>query len=100
MRFFYGFFVGVLATVIAAILYLAFAGGEYLLVLSPRYQEMKSSLASLEKAAQQRDQLATKLEDLERRFRDLAERFTEIQPGRAEPTALPSPLPEETPAVP
>ena len=31
IRFVYGFILGVLTTVIAAILYLAFAGGEYLL---------------------------------------------------------------------
>ena len=81
MRFLYGVILGILASVIGAILYLALVGGEYLLILSPKYQEMKSRLASLEKAEAQRDALAGRLQDLERRFTDLGQRLTELHGG-------------------
>ena len=64
MRFVYGFILGVLASVISAILYLAFAGGEYLLQLSPHYHEMVSSISSLKEAKEQRDQLTARLDAL------------------------------------
>lgn len=79
MRFVYGFIAGLLVCVIGAILYLALGGGEMLLVLSPQYHEMKSKISALEKAEQQRDQLASKLEDLEKRFGELSQRFTDLQ---------------------
>lgn len=78
MRFLYGLILGIITSVIAAILYLAFAGGDYLLVLSPKYHDMRSRLGELEKAEQQRAQLAEKLGKLEERFRDLARRFESL----------------------
>jgi hypothetical protein len=86
MRFLYGFILGILSAVIAAILYLALGGGDYLLVLSPTYHEMKSSIDSLQRAAQQRDQLAGKLDDLEKRFSDLSRRFAELHAASKSPT--------------
>jgi hypothetical protein len=95
MRFLYGVILGVLASVIGAILYLALAGGEYLLILSPKYQEMKSRLAALEKAEAQRDELATRLQDLERRFTDLGQRLTALRgEGGAPAPTIPEPAPE------
>jgi hypothetical protein len=106
MRFIYGVFLGFLITVIGAILYLAFAGGDYLLVLSPKYQEMKTERAALERAAQQRDVLAQKLTDLEERFRELGERFADMEvtgrtaPRPSEPVpAAAEPAPAAAPAV-
>ena len=98
MRFLYGVILGVLASVIGAILYLALAGGEYMLILSPKYQEMKSRLAALEKAEAQRDELASRLQDLERRFTDLGQRLTALHGdgGVAAPT-IPEPAPEVEP---
>ena len=102
MRFLYGVILGILASVIGAILYLAIVGGEYLLILSPKYQELKSRVAALEKAEEQRDQLAARLQDLERRFTDLGQRLTELRgvaPAIAAPaTPSPEPEPEQTPA--
>lgn len=116
MRFLYGVILGVLASVISSILYLALAGGEYLLILSPRYQELRSRVVALEKAEEQRDQLADRLQELERRFTDLSQRFTEmrggagaaaIAPGAADslatqemPEASPSPPPGGDDALP
>ena len=80
MRFLYGLILGIIASVIAAILYLAFAGGEYLLALSPKYHDMRSRIGELEKAEQQRALLAEKLGRLEERFRDLARRFESLRP--------------------
>ena len=100
MRFLNGVILGILACVIGAILYLALAGGEYLLILSPKYQEMKSRLASLERAEAQRDELATRLQDLERRFTDLGQRLTELRGGgapAAPPITAPEPAPEPEP---
>lgn len=79
MRFLYGLIFGFLATLVAAILYLAIGGGDYLLVLSPKYHEMRTSIESLQKAEQQRDHLASKLDMLEKRFNDLAERYAQLQ---------------------
>ncbi len=78
MRFLYGLIFGVLATLIASILYLAIGGGDYLLVLSPKYHEMKTSIDMLQKAEQQRDQLAGKLDGLEKKFNELAQRYAEL----------------------
>lgn len=96
MRFLYGLILGILASLIAAILYLALAGGEYLLILSPRYQEMRSRLLTLEKAEAQRDQLADRLRDLERRFTELSARFSGIS---AESDDLPAPSPAPSPSL-
>ena len=79
MRFIYGFIFGVLASTIGAILYLAFAGGEYLLQLSPHYHEITSEVATLRDAKQQRDQLATRLDMLAKSFDELTRRFGEMQ---------------------
>ena len=112
MRFLYGVILGVLASVISSILYLALAGGEYLLILSPRYQELRSRVVALERAEEQRDQLADRLQELERRFTDLSQRFTEMRGGtngaseshgtdslttQEAPAATPSPAPAEDP---
>src|SRR5262245_2344133 len=85
MRFVYGFILGVLASVIGAILYLAFAGGEYLLQLSPHYHEMVSSIASLKDAKEQRDQLTARLDALADGFDQLTRRFNELQETTREP---------------
>jgi hypothetical protein len=124
MRFVYGFILGVLASVISAILYLAFAGGEYLLQLSPHYHEMVSTIASLKDAKEQRDQLSARLDALADGFDQLTRRFNELQEGASEPSHRgaappseaasaapegtsagtppphPKPRPEPTPAVP
>lgn len=98
MRFLYGVILGVLASLIGAILYLALAGGEYLLILSPQYQEMKSRLAALEKAEAQRDELASRLQDLERRFTDLGQRLTALRgDGGAPAPSIVEPSPEAAP---
>jgi hypothetical protein len=97
MRFLYGLVLGVLGSLIAAILYLALAGGDVLLVLSPKYQDMRSRLASAEKAAEQRDHLAEKLETLESKFNDLTRRFTEMQAARP---AVPTPAAAATAGAP
>jgi len=103
MRFIYGFILGVLVSVIVAILYLAFLGGDYLLQLSPRYHDMASTIASLREAKEQRDQLAVRLDALADGFDQLTRRFNELQetvrqpPHRAPGSEAPAPLPEPTP---
>ncbi|MET0152768.1 MAG: hypothetical protein ABW298_09200 [Candidatus Binatia bacterium] len=86
MRFVYGFILGVLASVISAVLYLAFAGGEYLLQLSPHYHEMVSTIGSLKEAREQRDQLSARLDALADGFDQLTRRFNELQEATSEPT--------------
>jgi hypothetical protein len=108
MRFVYGFILGVLASVISAILYLAFAGGEYLLQLSPHYHEMVSSIASLKEAKEQRDQLTARLDALAEGFDQLTRRFNELQETTREPmhhapgvqSGAPPPVPEAVPPPP
>jgi uncharacterized phage infection (PIP) family protein YhgE len=110
MRFVYGLILGVLASVISAILYLAFSGGEYLLQLSPRYHEMVSTIASLKDAKDQRDQLAARLDALADGFDQLTRRFNELQEttrdpahrGAASPGDAPvaAPAPEASPPRP
>ena len=78
MRFIYGFIMGVLVTIISAILYLAFASGDYVLQLSPHYHEMTSTIASLKEAKEQRDQLAARLDTLANGFEQLTRRFNEL----------------------
>jgi hypothetical protein len=85
MRFIYGFIMGVLVTVIAAILYLAFSSGDYVLQLSPHYHEMTSTIASLKEAKEQRDQLAARLDTLANGFEQLTRRFNELQETTREP---------------
>ncbi len=85
MRFIYGLIMGVLATVISAILYLAFANGDYLLQLSPHYHEMTSTIASLKEAKEQRDQLAARLDTLTNGFEQLTRRFNDLQEATKEP---------------
>jgi hypothetical protein len=85
MRFIYGFIMGVLVSVIGAILYLAFANGEYLLQLSPHYHEMTSTIASLKEAKEQRDQLAARLDTLTNGFEQLTRRFNDLQEATKEP---------------
>lgn len=79
MRFIYGFILGVLVSVVSAILYLAFTGGDYLLQLSPRYHEMVSTIESLREAKGQRDELASRLDTLTESFDDLTRRFNQMQ---------------------
>ena len=86
MRFVYGFILGVLVTVISAILYLAFANGEYLLQLSPHYHEMTSTIVSLKEAKEQRDQLAARLDTLANGFEQLTHRFNDLQETTREPS--------------
>jgi hypothetical protein len=95
MRFVYGFILGVLASVISAILYLAFAGGEYLLQLSPRYHEMVSTIASLKEAKEQRDQLSVRLDALADGFDQLTRRFNELQDAASESSHRGAGLPSE-----
>ena len=97
MRFIYGFIMGVLATVISAILYLAFANGDYLLQLSPQYHEMTSTIVSLKEAKQQRDQLAARLDTLTNGFEALTRRFNDLQEAAKEPSRR-SPGPQAEPA--
>jgi hypothetical protein len=119
MRFIYGIVFGVMTSVIGAILYLAFADGQYLLQLSPRYHEMRSTIAGLQEAKQQRDELAARLEKLTASLDDLTRRFNELRetgcgtaatrpgaiaaepppPPRAPeaPTSTPLPTPKPTP---
>ncbi|MGH7898969.1 MAG: hypothetical protein ACREQQ_13520, partial [Candidatus Binatia bacterium] len=68
VRFIYGFILGVLTCVILAILYLAFAGGDYLLLLSPKYHQLQSENEMLKQARDQRDQLAGRLENVANQF--------------------------------
>ena len=100
MRFIYGFVIGVLITVVSAILYLAFSSGEYLLQLSPHYHEMTSEIASLRDAEQQRDQLATRLQTLASGFEQLTRRFNELQEAtRASAGRGSAPQGESTPST-
>ncbi len=107
MRFVYGFILGVLASVITAILYLAFGGGEYLLQLSPHYHEMVSTIGSLKEAKEQRDQLSARLDALADGFDQLTRRFNELQEtvnepvhrGSAPPSEVASPGTEAPPAA-
>ena len=115
MRFIYGIILGVMASVIGAILYLAFADGAYLLQLSPRYHDMQSTIAALSEAKMQRDQLTARLESLAGSFNDLSRRFNELRetgcdptPGRPAtaatetapiPPPAPKPDPDPTPAA-
>jgi hypothetical protein len=101
MRFLYGLILGLMSAVIGAILYLALAGGEYLLVLSPAYHEMKTQLAVLERADRHREELAKKLEVLEGRFQDLSRRFEHLRSAAEEPPEAPAvPEPGGVPVVP
>lgn len=96
MRFIYGLVFGVMASVIGAILYLAFADGQYLLQLSPRYHEMQSTIAGLKEAKQQRDQLADRLEKLSGSLDDLTRRFNELRETGCAPAAThPGPIAAE-----
>lgn len=99
MRFIYGFILGTLSSVIAAILYLAFAGGEYLLQLSPRYHDMASTISGLQEAKQQRDQLAARLETLSGAFDALTRRFDDLQ-VKTPPATHEPPQAEAEPARP
>jgi Tfp pilus assembly protein PilO len=94
VRFIYGFILGVLTSVILAILYLAFAGGDYLLLLSPKYHQLQSENAMLKQAKDQRDQLASRLEAVANQFDQLTRRFAELQ-GSHE--LRPAPMTPETP---
>ncbi len=101
MRFLYGFILGVLATTIGAILYLAFAGGEYVVQLSPHYHELTSEVASLREAKAQRDQLAGRLDALTRSFDELTRRFSDLAHAPREsshPAEAPAAAPEPAPA--
>ena len=105
MRFIYGFILGVMVSVITAILYLAFLGGDYLLQLSPRYHDMASTIVSLREAKEQRDQLAVRLDALADGFDQLTRRFNELQetvrepppPRRGPGSEAPAPAAEPTP---
>ena len=100
MRFIYGFIMGVLVTVISAILYLAFANGDYLLQLSPQYHEMTSTIASLKAAKEQRDQLAARLDALATGFEQLTRRFNDLQEATREPARRgPVPQGESSPST-
>jgi hypothetical protein len=103
MRFVYGFILGVMVSVITAILYLAFLGGDYLLQLSPRYHDMASTIVSLREAKEQRDQLAVRLDALADGFDQLTRRFNELQETVRQPAqpahrgpGVEAPLPEPT----
>lgn len=104
MRFIYGFILGVLTSTIGAILYLAFAGGEYLVQLSPHFHELTSEVGALRDAKLQRDQLATRLDTLTRSFDELTRRFVDLERGPRDPSrpadALESPQSLATPAAP
>jgi len=106
MRFIYGTLFGLMASVIAAILYLAFADGQYLLQLSPRYHEMQSTIGSLKEAKEQRDQLTERLELLAGSLDELTRRFNELreagcgQPAAAHPLPAPEPTPKPIEAPP
>jgi hypothetical protein len=101
MRFIYGIVFGVMASVIGAILYLAFADGQYLLQLSPRYHEMRSTIAGLQEAKQQRDELAARLEKLTASLDDLTRRFNELrETGCGTATTRPGPIAAEPPPAP
>jgi len=107
MRFIYGMLFGVMASVIGAILYLAFADGQYLLQLSPRYHEMQSTIGGLKEAKEQRDQLADRLERLAGSLDELTRRFNELRETGCAPAAHPSvsqiepsPKPTEVPPTP
>jgi hypothetical protein len=101
MRFIYGMVFGVMASVIGAILYLAFADGQYLLQLSPRYHEMRSTIAGLQEAKQQRDALAARLEKLTAALDDLTRRFNELRETGCGPAAThPGPIAGEPSAAP
>jgi hypothetical protein len=91
MRFLYGLILGVLLTMIGSILYLALAGGEYLLALSPRYQEMRTKLEPCEKVAAQRDMLTDRLNDLEKQFTELSSRFSSLGNRATGEEAAPAP---------
>ncbi len=50
MRFLFGFTLGVLLTIVGSFAWLSrFGGGDVLLEISPRFQEMQSSIGTLEK---------------------------------------------------
>lgn len=99
MRFIYGTLFGLMASVIAAILYLAFADGQYLLQLSPRYHEMQSTIGSLKDAKEQRDQLTDRLELLAGALDELTRRFNELRETGCAPATATRPVatPEPTP---
>lgn len=100
MRFIYGFIMGVLVTIISAILYLAFSSGDYVLQLAPHYHEMTSTIASLKEAKEQRDQLAARLDTLANGFEQLTRRFNELQETTREPARRdPVPQAEAPPSV-
>ena len=105
MRFIYGTLFGVMASVIAAILYLAFADGQYLLQLAPRFHEMQSTIGTLKEAKEQRDQLADRLELLAGSLDELTQRFNELRevgcaPAAAHATSPVEPTPKAEPAPP
>jgi hypothetical protein len=50
MRFLFGFTLGILVTLVGSFAWMTNLGGsDYFLTLSPRFQEVQSSIASLEK---------------------------------------------------
>lgn len=103
MRFLYGFLIGLTATSVAAILYLAFAGGDYLLQLSPNYQEMRTRLGELERLDRDRQELVVRLDAMEKQFSALSERFARLAeraPREAPPPPGASAPAEEPPSTP
>ena len=88
MRFLYGLLLGVIGTTVAGILYLAFAGGDYLLQLSPTYQELRTRADDLERAEVHREQLVARLDAMHSQFAELSRRFRSLH-EKAE-TATPS----------
>ena len=93
MRFLYGLIFGVMLTTVGAILYLAFTGGEYLLQLSPAYQEMRGRLVDLERVDDQRAELAGRLDMMAERFSDLSRRFEVMQAEMHAPQGTSAPEP-------
>lgn len=95
MRFLYGLLLGVMTTTVGAILYLAFLGGDYLLQLSPTYQEMRTRLGELERTEEHRRELVGRLESMNRKFAELAERFDTLRQNAPMATPEPEPPPAE-----
>jgi hypothetical protein len=61
-------------TTVGGVLYLAFYGGDYLVQLSPKYQEMRTKLGELDRAEEHRQQLVERLDAIEKEFARLAGR--------------------------
>lgn len=107
IRIFIGLLLGIIIGAIATAYFFSTGGGDYFVASSPRVRHLEEAL---NRADQQQERLAKKLEDaaaviekISTKFTDLEQRFQTLQPSLAKPTgaeSAPKPSAEESPVKP